>query len=152
MRPKIKCCESTTFIIFGPMDQKLSVFKNFRRSLGMACICWSQPTRVDYMCKKRWAQGRTKNLQEKSLGHPHKVGRKPLPTSDAASLFCNFWNIFYLFVWCYDDDREWARHFRRMGVQHSHFLNLAPTLGRVKSSIPHGAWRFFFSKFFLKLE
>jgi hypothetical protein len=23
-------------------------------------------------------------------------------------------------------------------------LNLAPTLGKVKSSIPHGAWRFYF--------
>jgi hypothetical protein len=41
-----------------------------------------------------------------------------------------------------------AWHFGRMGVQHSHFLKLAPILGRVKSSIPHGAWRFhFFPKF-----
>jgi hypothetical protein len=32
----------------------------------------------------------------------------------------------------------------RMGVQNFHFLKLAPTLGRVKSSIPHGAWRFHF--------
>jgi hypothetical protein len=32
-------------------------------------------------------------------------------------------------------------------------LKLAPTLGSVKSSIPHGAWRFhFFSNFLLKLE
>jgi hypothetical protein len=28
-----------------------------------------------------------------------------------------------------------------MGVQHSHFFNLAPTLGKVKSSISHGACR-----------
>jgi hypothetical protein len=35
-----------------------------------------------------------------------------------------------------------------MGEQHPHFLKLAPTLGSVKSSIPHGAWRFhFFSNF-----
>jgi hypothetical protein len=36
----------------------------------------------------------------------------------------------------------------------SKLLNLAPTLGRVKSSLPHGAWRFdFFSNFFwLNLE
>jgi hypothetical protein len=39
---------------------------------------------------------------------------------------------------------EWAKPFGRMGVQRSHFLNLAPTLGRVKSSIPHGVWRFYF--------
>jgi hypothetical protein len=38
-------------------------------------------------------------------------------------------------------------HFGKMDVQHPHFLNLAPTLGRAKSSIPHGTWRFhFFSK------
>jgi hypothetical protein len=29
-----------------------------------------------------------------------------------------------------------------MGVQHTHFLKLAPTLRRIKSSIPHGDWRF----------
>jgi hypothetical protein len=35
-----------------------------------------------------------------------------------------------------------------MGVQHPHFLELALTLGSVKSSIPHGNWRFhFFSNF-----
>jgi hypothetical protein len=32
-------------------------------------------------------------------------------------------------------------------------LKLAPTLGRVKSSIPHGAWRFYFSSILkLKIE
>jgi hypothetical protein len=35
----------------------------------------------------------------------------------------------------------------------SNFLNIAPTLGRAKSSIPHGARRFnFFPIFLLKLE
>jgi hypothetical protein len=35
----------------------------------------------------------------------------------------------------------------------SSFLNLAPTLGRVKSSISYGAWRFqFFPIFLLQLE
>jgi hypothetical protein len=38
--------------------------------------------------------------------------------------------------------------FGRMGVQHSHFLKLAPILGREKSSIPHGAWKFHFFPFF----
>jgi hypothetical protein len=28
--------------------------------------------------------------------------------------------------------------FGKMGVQHPHFLKLAPTLGSVKCSIPHG--------------
>ena len=39
---------------------------------------------------------------------------------------------------------EWARPFGRMGVQHPHFLKLAPTLGSVKSYIPQGDWRFHF--------
>jgi hypothetical protein len=35
------------------------------------------------------------------------------------------------------------------GVQHLHFLKLAPNLRSIKSSIPHGAWRFHsFSKFY----
>jgi hypothetical protein len=33
----------------------------------------------------------------------------------------------------------------------SNLLKLAPTLGSIKSSIPHGAWRLFFSNFLLKL-
>jgi hypothetical protein len=44
--------------------------------------------------------------------------------------------------------------FGRMDVQHPYFLKLAPTLGRVTSSIPHGVLRFTFLKisFFPKLE
>jgi hypothetical protein len=34
----------------------------------------------------------------------------------------------------------------------SSFMNLAPILGRAKSSIPHGVWRFHFFPYFLKLE
>jgi hypothetical protein len=57
--------------------------------------------------------------------------------------FWFFWFFFFLVVW------GWAWHFGRMGEQHPHFLKLAPILGRVKSSILHGAWRFhFFSNFF----
>jgi hypothetical protein len=37
---------------------------------------------------------------------------------------------------------EWAMPFGRIGVQHPHFLKLAPIPGSVKSSISHGAWRF----------
>jgi hypothetical protein len=43
---------------------------------------------------------------------------------------------------------EWAKAFGRMGVQHPHFLKLAPTLGSVKSCKLYGDWRFhFFSNF-----
>jgi hypothetical protein len=36
----------------------------------------------------------------------------------------------------YEDVWEWAWHFGRMGVNHPHFLKLAPILGSVKSSNP----------------
>jgi hypothetical protein len=53
--------------------------------------------------------------------------------------------LFFIFGWKF---AEWARAFGRMGVQHPHFLKLAPTLGSVKHSFPHGDWRFhFFSNF-----
>jgi hypothetical protein len=45
--------------------------------------------------------------------------------------------------------REWAMAFGRMGVQHLHFLKLAPTLGSVKCSIPHGDWKFYFFSNFI---
>jgi hypothetical protein len=40
-------------------------------------------------------------------------------------------------------------HFGRMGVQYPHFLKLAPTLGSVRFSIPHGDWRFYFFSNFI---
>jgi hypothetical protein len=67
------------------------VFENFRRSLGRAGMCCSQPTRIDYINPKKWAT-RIRRLEK-------------IP----------------------------------MRVSSHDFLNLAPTLGRVKSSIPHGA-------------
>jgi hypothetical protein len=42
-----------------------------------------------------------------------------------------------------------ARALGRMGVQHPHFLKLAPTLGSVKCSILHGDWRFYFFSNFI---
>jgi hypothetical protein len=44
---------STNFIIFGPTDQKLWMFENFRRNLDKASMCWSQLARVDYISPKR---------------------------------------------------------------------------------------------------
>jgi hypothetical protein len=51
--PRNKLCgNSTNFISFGPTDQKLWKFEIFRRSLGRANMCWSQPARIDHMYKK----------------------------------------------------------------------------------------------------
>jgi hypothetical protein len=49
---------------------------------------------------------------------------------------------------------KWARAFERMGVQHLHYLKLAPTLGSANSSKIHGEWRFHFfpKKIILNLE
>jgi hypothetical protein len=40
-------------------------------------------------------------------------------------------------------------HFGRTAL---HFLKVAPTLGSVHSSIPHGAWRFHFFPIFAKIS
>jgi hypothetical protein len=34
------------------------VFEIFKRSLGKAGMCYSQPARVDYMCKNMWVGGK----------------------------------------------------------------------------------------------
>jgi hypothetical protein len=44
-------------------------------------MCWSQPTRIDHMCKNMWVGGILKFLGETSLGHPHGAGGQLLVTS-----------------------------------------------------------------------
>jgi hypothetical protein len=70
------------------------------------------------------------------------AGNRWLPAAAQAPCAVNSSNYFYFyFIFLF-----WT--FRRMGVQHPHFLRLAPTLGSAKSSIPQRDWRFhFFSKF-----
>jgi hypothetical protein len=41
---------------------------------GRAGMCWSQPARVDHMCKKMWAGGRRRISQGGSLRHPRWKG------------------------------------------------------------------------------
>jgi hypothetical protein len=65
---------------FWTYVQKLWRFEKFGRNLGRAGMYWSQPTRVDHMCKKMWIGGRRKNLQGGSLGHPCATGGRPLVT------------------------------------------------------------------------
>jgi hypothetical protein len=63
-----------------------------------------------------------------------------------APFFPISWALF-IFIFSLKNLEEvwrWTWHFGRMGVQYPHYLKLAPTLGRVKSSILHGAWRFHF--------
>jgi hypothetical protein len=65
--------------------------------------------------------------------------------------FCIFWILFTYFFWYYEDGPGILVY----GVCTSlSFFEVAPTLGWVKSSIPHGAWRFHFfpNSFKLKSE
>jgi hypothetical protein len=71
--------------------------------------------------------------------------------SPTAPFFLQFFDL--IFFWYYEEVWRWAWHLGRMGVQHFHLLNLAPILGKVKSSILHGAWRFhFFPNWFAKIR
>jgi hypothetical protein len=141
-----KLCGSANFIIFGPTDQKLWVFEIFRRSLGRASMCWSQLT----TCAKKWEQKEEFFFAKGGCRTPGRDRRAlALQPSNCVFLSSSFW-FFKTFFWKFG---EWARPFGRMGVQHTHFLKLAPTLGSVKSCILHGTWRFYFiSIFLLKLE
>jgi hypothetical protein len=51
-------------MIFGTTNQKLWVIEVFRRSVGRAGMCWSEPARVDHMRKKWRARGK-KNSKKK---------------------------------------------------------------------------------------
>jgi hypothetical protein len=79
--PCNKLCMSTNFISNAPTDQKLWMLEKLRRSLGSAGMCWSQPTRVDHMCKNMWAGGRRKSLGGANKGtHVWLAGHRWSPT------------------------------------------------------------------------
>jgi hypothetical protein len=42
------------------------MFEVLRRSMGKAGMCWSQPTRVDYISPKKWEVG-IRNLEKSPL-------------------------------------------------------------------------------------
>jgi hypothetical protein len=131
------------------------VFENFKRSLGRAGMCWSQPIQVDHMCKKRWAEGRRKILQGESLGHKRRKDSQPrLAVWHTASYspvvprflqFLIFLTFFFGFMRKFEDGvgilGEWM-------YNTPIFLNLIPTPRRVKFSIIHGTWKFYFISFF----
>jgi hypothetical protein len=117
------------------------MFENFRRNLGKAGMWWSQLVRVNHICKKVGRRKRKSFLVGTSLGQL-AAARSVLDCElfPTAPFFCAYVVKFiYLFLVLWG----WAWHFGRMGVQH-YFLKLASTFGKVKSSIPHGAWRFCF--------
>jgi hypothetical protein len=78
-------------------------------------------------------------------GRPATSGHLPAAALSDCGPYCFKFFSFLVFFGKYG---EWAKPFWRIGVQHPHFLKLAPTLGSVKCFILHGDWRFhFFSNF-----
>jgi hypothetical protein len=75
--------------------------------------------------------------------HPRPAGDQRLDawTCGAISIFLKFSYLKKNNFWKFG---RWTRAFGRMGVQHPHFLKLAPTLGSANSSKIHGEWRFHF--------
>jgi hypothetical protein len=64
------------------------------------------------------------------------VGRGPNPLPPVGTQILFYFILFYLF--------GGMRYLGRMGIQYTHFFKCPPTLGSVKSSIPHKVWRFYF--------
>jgi hypothetical protein len=84
-------------------------------------------------------------------GRPLVTGR-PRPCQVVRLTAFKFFDFFKIIFWSFKEVWGWAWQFGRMGIQHPHFLKLAPILRSGKFSIPHGAWRFHFNFFWLKLE
>jgi hypothetical protein len=111
----------------------------------LARQAWARANEVE-LTKVPKNGGRRK---KKGRGIKEKRGTRARPGDDRGLLSgtdCS-WAPFSIFFWFFflgGGSLGLAMVFGKMGVQHSKFLNLAPTLGSVTSSIPHGAWIFYF--------
>jgi hypothetical protein len=115
-------------------------------------MCWSQPGGVDLMQKKRKAGEIKKNLHGLRFRHSATTGQRLAVTRQSRVDTWPCANCFILIFFLkkiIGKFKKWAKVFGRMGVQHTHFLKLVPTLGSDKSSIPHGVWRFHFFPSFI---
>jgi hypothetical protein len=94
--------------------------------------------------QKNWEQ------PNRSWRQPAGHGLMPGPVG-LFPIFLKFFHFKKMNFWKFG---KWARAFGRMGVQHPHFLKLAPTLGSANSSKIHGEWRFhfFLKRKFLNLD
>jgi hypothetical protein len=102
---------NTNFMILGATDQKLWVFEVLRRSLSRAGMCYSQPTRVDHMRKKKKAIGIYKKLHRVRLGHPVAAGGQPKVASRPqpfVRLFPFFFNFLIFFGTLGNGPGEWV--------------------------------------------
>jgi hypothetical protein len=88
--------------------------------------------------KKRGGSKEKMGARVQLAGDQGSADRSP----QSGPFFLLFLLVFKFIYFGLLDYLEMGLEFGRTSIQHSHFLNLAPTLGRVKSSILHGAWRF----------
>ena len=96
-------------------------------------------------------------LQRMSLGHSAAAGRRSLVAGRGNGFptikLCPFLLKKYILKFIFLEVQGMGQAFWENGCTTPHFLKLAPILGSVKSSIPHGAWRFhFYSIFFPKIR
>jgi hypothetical protein len=134
-------------MIFRATNQKLWMFEVSRYGLARAGMCCSQPARIDHMCKK-WKVGGKKNSKKMVQSLTGQVSTCSRRATNGHHLACQALFIFFEILLFFFKKNwkfgEWTKAFGRMGVQHFHFLKLAPTLGSVKCSSSHGDWSFHF--------
>jgi hypothetical protein len=147
--PGNKLCMSTNFIIFRPIDQKLWVFENFRKSLGRASMCWSQ-WGVDHMWKS-WRQEERKGRGNYTkMGARAVAGRQPLVAGQLWPaiwqtvgwlLFSNFFDFlkfFIKFFWVLRWSLGMGLAFWENGYTAPPFFEACPYTW--KCSINHSSW------------
>jgi hypothetical protein len=84
-----------------------------------------------------------------ALGHRSPGGDQQSPAGCGSipapiKLFQIFLSIFIFKKRIFGSLGNGPGAFERMGIQHPHYLKLAPTLGSANSSKIHGEWRFHF--------
>jgi hypothetical protein len=126
--------------------------------MGRASMCWNQLARVDYLCKKwRAAQNKIQKIRGRPTllrrrptagDQQSPAGRRSTPGHGQPSHF--FFNIYIFFDASSYTLVNFLLEVWGMGqgfwgsAQYPHFFKLPPSLGSVKSSIPHRIWGFYF--------
>jgi hypothetical protein len=99
------------------------------------------------MCPKRvagvWKSGGS--YAKKGAGGRPTNGRLPAAAYNLIDYMLPFFlQLFYLILYFFSRKFEMSMAFWKYGCTALPFFETCPILGRVQSSIPHGAWRFHF--------
>jgi hypothetical protein len=107
---------------------------------GQACARTNQQELTT--CAKNGGHEKKKFQKNWAVSPCPSIDRRPQVDTWTGSAWFLLKKI-YLFIYFWKFG-EWAKAFGRMGAQYTHFFKLPPTLGSVKSSIPHRVWRLYF--------